>query len=357
MSMNRRAVLLGAAAAGVAAGGWWALRDKSSNLYQDSVTDVVSSGIGGEMRLREFGKTGLKVSEVGFGAWGIGGSYGAVEKAQSLEALARAEELGCNFIDTATVYGESENVIGEFLADRRSRWILATKYSGQQQGMTALVEEQLKRLRTDVIDLYQLHWVPRGKDEVLFDELARLKQSGKIRFAGVSLYSMADIDFILGRNDIDSFQVAFNLLEPDPFLARADAVRASGKGVIIRSALREGFLTGKFQRDAKFSDPNDERSKLTAEEIATTVDRVERFRFLEQEAGSMVAAAARYPLSFPAVSTVIMGTKTVSQADSNFGTVPGKTLSAASLKRIHDLQIELGLGNRWQRWRRRLGLV
>lgn len=354
--MNRRAVLGGAVAAGVAAATWWMLRGRSSGLHQDAVADAALSESGGGMRLREFGKTGLKVSEVGFGAWGIGGSYGAVEKAQSLDALARAEDLGCNFIDTATVYGESEHVIGEFLEGRRSRWILATKYSGQQQGMTALVEEQLKRLRTDVIDFYQLHWVPRGKDEVLFDELARLKQSGKIRFAGVSLYTIADIDYILGRDDIDGFQVAFNLLEPDPFLARAQAVLNSGKGVIIRSALREGFLTGKFKRDAKFTDPNDERSKLTADEIATTVDRVERFRFLEQEAGSMVAAAARYPLSFPAVSTVIMGTKTVSQADSNFGTVPGTTLSPASLKRVHDLQIELGLGDRWQRWRRRFGL-
>jgi myo-inositol catabolism protein IolS len=357
MSVNRRTVLGAAVAAGVAGGAWWMLRNRTPSLYRDLNIDAAPSEVGGQMRLREFGKTGLKVSEVGFGAWGIGGSYGAVEKAQSLDALARAEELGCNFIDTAAVYGESENVVGEFLEGRRSRWILASKYSGQSQGMTALVEEQLKRLRTDVIDFYQLHWVPRGKDEALFDELARLKQAGKIRFAGVSLYSIGDIDFILGRDDIDGFQVAFNLLEPDPFLARAEAVRKSGKGVIIRSALREGFLTGKFNRDTKFTDPNDERSKLTQEEIAALVDRVERFRFLEQEAGSMVAAAARYPLSFPAVSTVIMGTKTVSQADSNFGTVPGKTLSPAALKRIHDLQIELGLGDRWQRWRRRFGLA
>ena len=140
------------------------------------------------MRLRQFGSTDLRISEVGFGSWAIGGaSYGAVDKSESLRALARAEELGCNFIDTAGVYGESENVIGEFLADRRSRWVVATKYSGQPEGLTALVDTQLKRLRTDVIDLYQLHWMPRGKEEVLFDELARLKQAGKVRYCGVSL--------------------------------------------------------------------------------------------------------------------------------------------------------------------------
>ncbi len=308
------------------------------------------------MRLRQFGSTDLKTSEVGFGAWAIGGgSYGVVDKGESLRALARAEELGCNFIDTAGVYGESENVIGEFLVGRRSRWVVATKYSGQQEGMTALVEMQLKRLRTDVIDLYQLHWMPSSKEEALLDELARLKRAGKIRYAGVSLYSAHDIDRLLGRDDLDSLQVAFNLLEPDPFLARLPMIRGSGKGVIIRSALREGFLTGKFKRDATFPDPADQRHKWTAEQIATTVDRVERFRFLEQEAGSMVAVAARYPLSFPEVSTVIMGTKSVSQANSNFGVVPGSVLSEGSLARIRELQVELGLGNRWQRLRRRFG--
>lgn len=308
------------------------------------------------MRLRQFGSTDLKISEVGFGSWAIGGgSYGAVDKAESLRALARAEELGCNFIDTAGVYGESENVIGEFLADRRSRWVVATKYSGQKEGMTALVDAQLQRLRTDVIDLYQLHWMPAGQEDALFDELARLKQAGKIRYTGVSLYSANDIDRLLARKDLDGLQVAFNLLEPDPFLARVPAIRGSGKGVIIRSALREGFLTGKFKRDATFPDPTDQRHKWTPEQIATTVDRVERFRFLEQQAGSMVVAAARYPLSFPEVSTVIMGTKSVKQADSNFGAVPGTVLGDADLARIRELQVELGLGDRWQRLRRRFG--
>jgi myo-inositol catabolism protein IolS len=309
------------------------------------------------MRSRKFGSTDLSISEVGFGSWAIGGaSYGAVDKAESLRALARAEELGCNFIDTAAVYGESEAVIGEFLAGRRSRWVVATKYSGQKEGMTALVEAQLQRLRTDVIDLYQLHWMPSANEEALFDELARLKQAGKIRHTGVSLYSAKDIDRMLKRDDIDGFQVAFNLLEPDPFLSRVASVRGSGKGVIIRSALREGFLTGKFKRDAKFPDPSDQRHQWSAEQIATTVDRVERFRFLEQETGSMVVAAARYPLSFPEVSTVIMGTKSVSQAESNFGTVPGKELSAESLARVRTLQVELGLGDRWERLKRRFGL-
>jgi aryl-alcohol dehydrogenase-like predicted oxidoreductase len=216
-----------------------------------------------------------------------------------------AEELGCNFVDTALVYGDSERVLGKFMEGRRSRWIVATKYSGQPAGMTATVERQLTNLQTDVIDFYQLHWMPRGKDEPLFDELSRLKRSGKIRFAGVSVYTARDIDDVLKRPEIDGFQVALNLLEPDPFMARLGAIHSHGKAVVIRSALREGFLAGKYRRDAIFPDPNDQRHQWSREQIEKTVDLVEQFRFLEADAGSM--AAARYPLSFPEVSAVVLG--------------------------------------------------
>jgi len=309
------------------------------------------------MRYRKFGATGLEVSEVGFGSWGIGGkAYGAVEEAESLRALAQAEELGCNFVDTAEVYGDSERVLGKFLQGRRSRWIVATKFSGQKAGMTATLERQLASLQTDVIDFYQLHWMPRGKNAALFDELGRLKQSGKVRFIGVSLYTARDIDEVLQRPEIDGFQVAFNLLEPDPFLARLSAIRQHRKAVVIRSALREGFLVGKYRRDATFPDPNDQRHTWSRKQIEQTVDRVEQFRFLERDAGSMVVAAARYPLSFPEVSTVILGTKTAAQAQSNFGAVPVGRLQADSLLHIAELQSSLGLGDFWPRFLRGLGI-
>jgi aryl-alcohol dehydrogenase-like predicted oxidoreductase len=354
--MKRRTFLLGGAGLAAAAGVAVAVRRRQVQALAHSLRSPAAKP--GNMPLRRFGNTGLEVSETGFGAWGIGGDgYGAVEKSQALQALTRAEELGCNFVDTALVYGQSEELLGEFLVGRRSRWIVATKYSGQSAGMTATLEQQLRRLRTDAVDLYQLHWVPRGKDAGLLDELAALKRAGKTRFIGISLYTAEDIDFVLERPEIDSLQVAFSLLDPDPFMARAAKLERSGKAVIIRSALREGFLTGKYARDAKFPDPGDQRHELTAAQIAETVDRVERFRFLEADAGSMVAAAARYPLSFAPVSTVILGTKSVSQADSNFGLVPGSRLSEASLERIRATQLDLGLGSRWPRALRKLGLA
>ncbi|HEX2493678.1 MAG TPA: aldo/keto reductase [Steroidobacter sp.] len=342
--------------AGAAAATWWASRPASRAPAEAALERGHEPKVSG-MRLRELGRTGLTVSEVGFGAWAIGGqSYGVVEKSESLRALARAEELGCNFVDTAAVYGESERIIGEFLSARRSRWIVSTKYSGQPAGLAATVERQLKDLGTDYIDLYQIHWFPRGKDAGLLEQLSALKRSGKARFVGLSLYTAKDVEDALEHPEIDGFMLAFNLLEPDPFMSCLPAIRAAGKAVIIRSALREGFLAGKFKRDATFQDPTDQRRRWSREQIARTVEQVELFRFLETDAGSMVAAAVRYPLSFPEVSTVAMGTKSVAQAESNFGLVPGAALSPESLERIRRLQIELGLGDRWMRIMRRFGL-
>jgi aryl-alcohol dehydrogenase-like predicted oxidoreductase len=281
----------------------------------------------------------MKVSEVGFGAWAIGGkSYGAVNREESLRALAKAEELGCNFVDTAEGYGDSESVLGEFLRGRRERWLVATKYSGQEDGIFATIERQLARLKIDTIDFYQLHWAPKDNERQLYDDLHRLKQSGKVRFIGVSLHNVEDIDYVLNHTEMDGLQIPFNLLEPNPYLARIEKIREMGIGIVIRSCLKSGFLTGKFTQNATFADPNDKRHKSSREDIINTVESVEKFRFLEKAAGSMLVVAARYPLSFPETSTVILGTKTASQAEANFGQVPGGVLSDHSMDQIRSVQ-------------------
>lgn len=296
------------------------------------------------MNYRKLGTTELLVSETGFGAWAIGGeSYGAVDRNESLRALAVAEELGCNFVDTAQVYGDSEQVIGEFLRGRRDKWIVASKYSATGDAMATAVERQLQRLQTDVIDLYQMHWVPRGKDRHLYDDLYRLKRDGKVRFVGVSLYNINDIDYVIDHTDIDTIQLPLNLLEPLPFRPRQAKIRRSGMGLIVRSCLKSGFLSGKYQPGASFPDPNDQRSKLREDELTTLFAQVERMRFLEQTTGSLALAAARYPLSFAETSTVILGTKTAEQARFNFGEVPGGQLEQATLAAVHRTQQQLGL--------------
>jgi len=352
MKFTKRQLLVGGAAALVAAAtGLVARRSADTPSYDFDFTGVGDTVSEQGMVLRDFGATGMKVSEVGFGAWGIGGNaYGDVSKDDALRALARAEELGCNFVDTAAVYGGSEKLLGEFLKGRRSRWIISTKFSAQPEGMERTIEDQLRHLGTDTIDFYQVHWAPGRGEEELYEQLYRLKKSGKARSVGVSLKSAGDIDHVLDDTDIDGFMVRFSLLDPEPFLSRLHRFREKRPAIIVRSALKEGFLTGKYKRDAVFTDPGDQRSSWSPAQIAETVDAVEKFRFLEEESGSMVVAAARYPLSFPETSTVIMGTKNESQANGNFGTTPGGRLSPASLQRIHRLQIELGLRS----WRSRL---
>ncbi len=298
----------------------------------------------GLMPYRSFGRTGLELSEIGFGAWGIGGAaYGAVDRAESLRALARAEELGCNFVDTARVYGDSEEVLGSFLRGRRDKWVLATKHSRRNGSMTESLEIQLRRLGTTAVDLYQIHWAPRDDEHALYEEIYKLKKQGKARFVGVSLDSPGDIDYIMDRAQLDAVQLPFSLLDPAPFLDRVVELRRSGLGVIVRSSLKEGFLTGKFKRDSTFPDPADQRHSWSREQIARTVEQAERFRFLEAEAGSLLQAAVSYPLSFPEVSTVILGTKSVRQAESNFGLAAGGRLSATAIAQIGVLQRELGL--------------
>ena len=205
MSFTRRAVLVGAtavAAAGAGGVAWERLR-RTAYDSRSGLPAGAPETSSGTMPYRRFGATGMRVSEVSFGAWAIGGkAYGAVDRQESVRALARAEELGCNLVDTARVYGDSELVLGQFLRGRRSRWMVATKYSFQPAGMTATLNEQLTRLGTDVIDLYQLHSLP--EDPRVFEELYELKRVGKVRFVGVSLYAANDIDYVIDHTMLDS---------------------------------------------------------------------------------------------------------------------------------------------------------
>lgn len=312
------------------------------------------------VRYREFGRTGQQVSERSFGAWAIGGqSYGPVEPRQALDALAKAEELGCNFVDTAAVYGESEALLGRFLPGRRDRWLIASKYSGQQQGMSALVDEQLRRLGTDRIDFYQIHWAPHGQDESLYAELDQLKRAGKIRFCGVSLRNAADIDRVLAQPHIDGVQVPVSLLDPDPLAARRQRLRASGVAVIARSALKGGFLAGKYDEASTFADPTDQRNEWERERVRGTARQARAFSFVGEAVGSAHAAAIAYPLSFPEVSTVVVSCKSSQQAATNFGDAIPSSLDPSLMARIEHTQRELQLfhAGRMARLWRRLGGV
>ena len=149
---------------------------------------------------------------------------------------------------------------------------------------------------------------------------------------------MLDIDYVLDKTSIDGFQVPFSLLNPYPLLRRIEKVKKHHIGVIVRSCLHFGFLTGKYNDRSTFTDSNDQRHKWSQQKVKETVAMVERFRFLEQHMGSMTLAAAQYPLSFPEVTTVIMSTKNEEQAITNFQEVPDARLTMEDLKTILIIQ-------------------
>lgn len=346
MDMNRRLLLAALLLAPVVPAGWLWRSAQQRNL--SSWAPLAPPVDGDSMRYRELGKSGIKISEVSFGGLQIARQVGSeTDRADTMRALARAEELGCNLVDTASVYGDSELLIGEFMRGRRDRWLISTKYSGQDIGLEATLERQLQRLQTDAVDVYLIHWAPSPQSEhELYEALYRVQKAGKTRLVGVSLTDIGHVDAVLRHTDIDVFMLPFNFLSPDPLVAQLDLIRDKRPGVIVRTSLYGGLLTGKYGREQRFTDPNDQRRSWTPEMVSDVVDALEHFRFLEEIAGSMTLGAARYPLAWPEVSTVLVGTRTLAQAEENFSEIAGRPLPAETLQRIQAVQRSLDMYDR-----------
>ena len=226
------------------------------------------------MHYRRLGRTDLQVSEVGFGAWAIGGnkhghSYGPTDNAASLQAIARALELGCTFFDTADIYGHglSEKLLGQALQKCRHDCVIATKvgndfYHGPLRQnfdpdyIRFAVDKSLERLRTDYIDLYQLHNPPlmmlqRGEHYGILEEL---KQTGKIRYYGVSVHDAYEGTMAIHTGKPDVIQVVYNLLRPDAREELLPLAQEHDIGLIGREPLASGMLTGKYTAETTFPD-------------------------------------------------------------------------------------------------------
>lgn len=294
------------------------------------------------MRYRAFGKTGWRVSEIGFGAWALGSSWWSrQDEGESVRALHRAADLGVDFIDTAAVYGEgrSERIIGRFLKERRGTIRVATKtpldggvwpptpYEGPevQYGERYLrenVEQRLRNLGTDCLDLLQLHTWTRAwnRHPAPFETLRRLREEGKIRAIGVSTPEHDQncvIDLIRG-GWVDSVQVIYNLFEQEPAAELLPTALEHGTAIIVRVAFDEGSLTGKFRKDTVFPEGDFREEYFRGPRLARTVDRVERIREdLEGSSLTLPQAALQFVLDHPAVSTVIPGIRNAAQAEAN----------------------------------------
>ena len=298
------------------------------------------------MNYRTLGRTGLKVSEIGFGTWAVGGnrhgnSYGPTDDTASIAAIAMAVEHGCNFFDSADVYGQghSEEVLGQGLSQlgRLNEVIIATKgganFSGTQtvvdfsaQHLTEAVEASLKRLNRDYLDLYQLHNPSRQIiiDGRVFATLDQLKAAGKIRFYGVSVHSVAEGLACLKNGKPDTIQIVYNfsslLQSENPAEQLFPQSHECNVGVIAREPLANGFLTGHQHLDTVYP-AGDIRASWPSNYRFHKIRLAESLRFLADSERSLSQAALRFVLDEPAISTVIVGIKTPEQAQENFATV------------------------------------
>jgi aryl-alcohol dehydrogenase-like predicted oxidoreductase len=309
------------------------------------------------VRYRRLGKTDLQVSELGFGAWAIGGnkhghSYGPTDQGESLRAIRRAFELGCTFFDTADIYGHglSEKLLQQALGPHRQACIIATKvgndfYNGpfrknfDPDYIRFALEKSLQRLQTDYIDVYQFHNPPlmmleRGEHYEILDTL---KAEGKIRYYGVSVHDAYEGMMAIDTGKPDIIQVGYNLLRQEareellPFAAERDV------GVVVREPLASGMLTGKYRPDSTFAE-GDVRAQWPQEYLAFQAQLVDKLRFLITAGQrTLPQAALRFVLDEPSVSVVIPGVKTVAQVDENIAAGALNALSETERAAVRDV--------------------
>ncbi len=289
------------------------------------------------MKYRPLGTTGLFVSEIGFGAWGIGGrttgttSYGDTDDRTSVAALDRALDVGINFFDTSSAYGNghSEELIGQAFASKRSRAIIATKagYDAwdkppdfSPEAVVASAEASLRRLRTDYIDLFQLHNPPRDAlhAPALREALDRLRAAGKIRAWGVSAKSPIEAIEALKMFDVAVVQANFNMMDVralDGLLGEVESARA---GFIGRTPLCFGFLSGSLSRQTEFP-PGDHRRGWSRAQLDNWIEgAADLLAAVKANPGRQgVQSALRFCLAFPAISSVIPGILTAAEAEEN----------------------------------------
>jgi aryl-alcohol dehydrogenase-like predicted oxidoreductase len=311
------------------------------------------------MRYRTFGRTGWQVSEVGYGMWGMGGWTGSDDE-ESLASLDRAIELGCNFFDTAWVYGEghSERLLGQTLAAHgRDRLYVATKIPPKNRRWPAradyllddtfppdhireYTETSLRNLRTSAIDLQQFHvWSDTwAGDERWQRALADLKSEGLVRAVGISVnrWQPANVLRALDTGLIDAVQVVYNLFDQNPEDELFPACRARKVAVIARVPFDEGSLTGTLTPESSWPSGDFRNIYFAPENLRATLERVDRLRPAVPAGMTMPELALRHILADPAVTTVIPGMRKRRHVEQNLATSDGRPLDPsvmAELKR------------------------
>jgi aryl-alcohol dehydrogenase-like predicted oxidoreductase len=319
------------------------------------------------MKYRRLGRTGFKVSEISFGAWAIGGSWGDQRDEDSMAALHRALDLGVNFFDTADVYGDgrSERLLARLRRERKESFHVATKAgrrldphvagSYNAKNLTAFVERSLRNLKTDCLDLVQLHCPPTEvyyRPEV-FAFLDKLTKAGKIRHYGVSVEKVEEALKAIEYPGVKTVQIIFNIFRHRPAeLFFPEALRRR-VGIIVRVPLASGMLSGRLKRNSRFAADDhrafnrhgeafDRGETFSGVDYETGLKAVEQLRQLLPQGATLPQLALRWILMFEAVSCVIPGVRNPRQMEDNARAADLKTLSRptmAAIDRIYEREI------------------
>jgi aryl-alcohol dehydrogenase-like predicted oxidoreductase len=327
------------------------------------------------MKYRSLGRTGWNVSEVSFGAWAIGGFWGNVSDQESLAALNSAIDCGMNFIDTADVYGDgrSERLIAQLKKQRKDEIIVATKAGRKlpkqtvegysRQNLTAWIENSLRNLSTDSLDLLQLHCPPTELYDhaEVFGILDDLVKAGKIRYYGVSVEKIEEALKAIEYPNVQSVQIIFNCYRQRPAEVFFPRAKEKKVGILARVPLASGMLTGKLKLDSKFA-ADDHRNfnrhgemfdvgeTFSGVDYETGLNAVEEMRALRSNGVSISQFALRWILMFDAVTCAIPGGKRPDQVADNChaSDLPPLTpQQVAGTQRIYDRYIRELVHNRW----------
>ncbi|MBZ0159296.1 aldo/keto reductase [Candidatus Methylomirabilis sp.] len=308
------------------------------------------------MEYRRFGRTDVQVSEIGFGAWGIGkGWWGQTDDTLSISAVIRALELGVTFIDTAHAYGDghSERLIAKTFKEVRHRVFVATKVPPKsrewppKEGTAARqafpadwiithTEQSLRNLEAERLDLQQLHiWRDEWLGELEWQEaVRRLKQQGKIRFFGVSImdHQPGSALELVKSGLVDTVQVIYNIFDQSPEEELFPLCQKHDVGVIARVPFDEGGLTGNLTPDTTFPPKSVQAFYFREDRLRETCEHVGRLKpLLGGEITTVAQLALKFCLSHPAVSTVIPGMRRPAHVEANSAVSDGKPLAPETL--------------------------
>jgi aryl-alcohol dehydrogenase-like predicted oxidoreductase len=327
------------------------------------------------MKYRELGRTGWKVSEISFGAWAIGSMWGSVDEKESMAALHKALDVGINFFDTADVYGDgrSERLLGRLRKERKETFYIATKAGRKlnphtpegynRENLTRFVEDSLRNLRMDCVDIVQLHCPPNKVyyTPETFEALEGLVKAGKIRHYAVSVRTCEEGLKALEYAGIQSVQIIFNMFRHRPSELFFPEAKRRRVGILARVPMASGMLTGRMTRETTFTADdhrnfNREGAKFDKGETFSGVDYelglriVEEFRPLVPTGASMAQFALRWILMFDAVTCAIPGGKRPSQVEDNAqasGLAPLSDGVMQKVRELYDTRLRVQVHQRW----------